>query len=170
MSKNVPVLTAPVPLTPAHDLSRFGSGKSALDGWLRDHALDSEGRSARTYVVCEPDAVVVGYYCISTGSVERGALPPKMKRAQGLPNQIPVAIIGRLARDERYRGTRLGQDLLQDALRRILAAAQIVGLRAVIVHAMDDAAAAFWKAHEFIECPIGSRTFFLPVETIADAL
>ena len=170
MSGEKPALTAPAPLAPGHDLSRFHSGKSELDDWLRDRALESEGRSARTYVVCAADAVVVGYYCISTGSVERGVLPPKVKRARGLPNQIPVAIIGRLARDERYRGKGLGQDLLQDALRRILTAAQIIGVRAVLVHALDEEAAAFWKAHEFIECPIGARTFYLPIETIADAL
>jgi GNAT superfamily N-acetyltransferase len=162
-------LTAPTPLTQDHDLSRFNSGKSALDDWLRFSALDSEGRSARTYVVCEGRSVA-GYYCISTGSVERRELPPKMKRARGLPNQIPVAIIGRLARDESFRGRGLGEDLLQDALRRILAASQIIGVRAVLVHALDDDAVRFWKDHEFIECPIDSRTFYLPIETIADAI
>jgi GNAT superfamily N-acetyltransferase len=162
-------LAAPEPLTPGHDLSRFNSGKSELDEWLRNSALDSEGRSARTYVVCEGHQVV-GYYCISTGSVERRELPPKMKRARGLPNHIPVAIIGRLARDARYRGKGLGRDLLQDALRRILAASRIIGVRAILVHAVDDEAARFWKEHEFIECPIDSRTFYLPVETIAGAI
>jgi GNAT superfamily N-acetyltransferase len=162
-------LTAPEPLTPGHDLSRFNSGKPELDEWLRNNALNSEGLSARSYVVCEGQSVV-GYYCISTGSVERRQLPPKMKRARGLPNQIPVVIIGRLARDESYRGKGLGRDLLQDALRRILAASQIIGVRAILVHAVDDEAASFWKEHEFIECPIDSRTFYLPIETIADAL
>jgi GNAT superfamily N-acetyltransferase len=160
---------APAPLTRAHDLSRFNSGKSELDEWLRNNALHSEGRSARTYVVCEGLAVV-GYYCIATGSVEPRQLPPKMKRARGLPNQIPVAIIGRLARDESYRGRGLGKDLLQDALQRILSASQIIGVRAILVHAVDDEAARFWKEHEFIECPIDSGTFYLPIETIADAI
>jgi hypothetical protein len=114
--------------------------------------------------------IVVGYYCISTGSVERRALPAKMKRARGLPTQIPVAIIGRLARDISYKGTGLGLDLLQDALTRILSASRILGIRAVLVHALDEHAAAFWKANDFIECPIESRTFYLPIETIADAI
>lgn len=169
MSARAPALTAPAPLTADHDLSGFNSGKPELDNWLRERGLESEGRSARTYVVCAGKAVV-GYYCISTGSVERGVLPPSMKRARGQPNQIPVAIIGRLARDARYRGSGLGQDLLQDALRRILTAAQIIGVRAVLVHALDESAARFWKAHEFIECPVGSRTFYLAIETVADAL
>jgi GNAT superfamily N-acetyltransferase len=162
-------LAAPVPLAQAHDLSRFQSGKPELDDWLRNNARESEGRTARTYVVCEGSRVV-GYYCISTGSVERRALPPKVKRARGLPNQIPVAIIGRLARDATYAGRGLGKDLLQDALRRILSATRIIGVRAVLVHALDEEAAKFWIDHEFIESPIGSRTFYLPVESIADAL
>jgi GNAT superfamily N-acetyltransferase len=163
------VLTAPTPMSSAHDVSRFSSGKPALDDWLRNNAAESEGRTARTNVVCEGNRVV-GYYCISTGSVERGALPSKMKRARGMPNQIPIAIIGRLARDETYAGRGLGKDLLQDALRRILAASRIIGVRAVLVHALDAAAAKFWTDHEFIECPVGSRTFFLPIETIAGAV
>lgn len=163
-------LSEPAPLTQAHDVSRFNSGKPALDDWLRNNALESEGRTARTYVVCEKKLIVVGYYCISTGSVERSELPPKMKRARGLPNQVPVAIIGRLARDEAYIGKGLGKDLLQDALRRILAASQIIGVRAVLVHALDDEAAKFWKDHEFIASPIDQRTFYLPIETIAAAI
>ena len=163
-------LSEPSPLTRAHDLSRFKSGKPALDDWLRNYAFESEGRTARTYVVCEQERIVVGYYCISTGSVERRDLPPKMKRARALPNQVPVAIIGRLARDETYIGKGLGKDLLQDAFRRILAASKIIGVRAVLVHALDDDAVRFWKDHEFIECPIGSRTFYLSIETIAGAI
>ena len=151
-------------------MSRFKSGKPELDDWLRNNAFESEGRTARTYVVCEQNRVVVGYYCISTGSVERRALPSRLKRARGTPNQIPVAVIGRLARDEAYAGRGLGKDLLQGALQRILSASQIIGVRAVLVHALDEGAAKFWTEHEFIESPIGSRTFYLPIETIADAV
>jgi len=83
-------ITSPTHLTAAHDLSRFDCGNDALNDWLKGHALNSEGQSARTYVVCENN-VVIGYYCISTGSIERRALPSKMKRQRGLPNQMPVA-------------------------------------------------------------------------------
>lgn len=162
-------VTAPARLNSTHDLSRFDCGNASLNDWLKSNALKSEGQSARTYVACENDTVI-GYYCIATGSVERRALPSKLKRQQGLPNQIPVAIIGRLARDLTYRGTGLGLDLLQDALRRIVSASEIIGVRCVLVHAIDDNAAKFWKDNEFIEYPDGSRTFFMPVETIIDAL
>lgn len=163
-------LIAPAPLTGAHDLSHFNCGKPPLDDWLKNYALTSEGRTARTYVVCETSIVVVGYYCISMGSVERQALPSKIKRQQGLPIQVPVAIIGRLARhnDDALKG--LGKDLLKDALLRVLSAAEIIGVRAVLVHSLDEDSSKFWLDNEFIECPVDSRTFYMAVETIADAL
>lgn len=163
-------ISAPEPLSAKHELNAFDSGKQPLDDWLKNFAVDSEGKTARTYVVCERNTLVVGYYCISTGSVERKSLPGKIKREQGLPHQVPVAIIGRLARDKSYKGTGLGLDLLRDALTRILSASRIVGVRAVLVHALDEQAAKFWRENEFIECPIGSKTFYLPIDTIADAL
>jgi hypothetical protein len=86
-----------------------------------------------------------------------------------LPNQVPVAIIGRLARQKGPEWRGLGSDLLKDALTRVIAAAEIIGVRAALVHALDEEAVAFWKAAEFIECPIGSKTFYLPIETIVEA-
>ncbi|MFG3591518.1 GNAT family N-acetyltransferase [Bradyrhizobium sp. RDI18] len=161
-------LIASTLLKPTHDFSRFHSGNEALDDWLKNRALDSEGKTARTYVMCE-DNVVIGYYCIASGSVERAAIPKPIKR-HGLPNQVPVAIIGRLARDLPYKGKGIGLDLLQHALHQIVHASETIGIRAILVHAIDDKAAAFWKGAEFIESPIGSRTFYLPIETIIDAL
>jgi hypothetical protein len=163
-------VTAPARLNATHDLSRFDCGNEALNTWLKSNALKSEGQSARTYVACVTNNIVVGYYCIATGSVERKALPSKLKREQGIPNQMPVAIIGRLARDLAYKGTGLGLDLLQDALRRIISASEIIGVRCVLVHAIDEHAAKFWKDNEFTEYPDGSRTFFMPVEQIIGAL
>jgi hypothetical protein len=150
-------------------VSQFDCGKQPLSDWLRNNALESEGRTARTYVVCRNN-VVVGYYCISMGSVERREMPPKIKRQRGIPNQVPVAIIGRLARakGDEYRG--LGRDLLADALFKVVQAYEIIGVRAALVHALDEQSAQFWKDSEFIECPIDSRTFYLPIETILDGL
>lgn len=161
-------LAPPTLLKPSHDFSRFDCGKEAQNDWLKKRAFESEGKTARTYVACEGDRVV-GYYCIASGVVERGDVPKPIKK-HGLPNQIPVAIIGRLARDLTYRGSGLGQDLLQHALHRIVHASETIGIRCVLVHAIDDKAAEFWKEAEFIECPIGSRTFYLPIETIIDGL
>jgi hypothetical protein len=159
----------PTRLNPAHDLSQFDCGKAQLNDWLRNSALTSEGQTARTYVVCKGN-VVVGYYCISMGSVERKALPSKLRRKQGLPNHIPVAIIGRLARDQDPQWKGLGKDLLQDALVRIVSVSENIGARCVLVHAIDDDAAKYWRDLEFQEYPDGSKTFFMAIETVIDAL
>jgi predicted GNAT family N-acyltransferase len=161
-------LSAPVRLDAGHDVSRFDCGNPELNDWLRTRARTSEGKHARTYVACDGNAV--GYYCIASGSVDRKALPSKMKREQGQPNRTPVAIIGRLARDLRYRGTGLGADLLGDALTRIISASEIIGVRSILVHAIDDKVVAFYKSFEFIEFPDGSRTLFLPIESAIDGI
>ena len=136
---------------------------------MKKHAVKSQGKTAQTYVVCE-DSAVIGYYCILAGSVEREKAPKSLKK-HGTPNPIPVAIIGRLARDLSRKGTGLGEDLLSDALHRIAQASHTIGIRAVLVHAIDDKAADFWKdTADFLESPIEARTFFMPIETIIEAI
>jgi predicted GNAT family N-acyltransferase len=149
-------------------MAGFDCGKPALNAWLRDHAAKSEGSTARTYVVCE-GRKVIGYYCISAGSIERAAMPAKVKK-HGLPNPIPVAIIGRLARDLSYKGAGLGADLLSDAVKRVAAASEILGVRAIIVHALDADSVPFYSRYGFMPCSIGDKTLFLPLETISAAI
>jgi hypothetical protein len=132
-------ITAPTPLTPDHDLGRFDCGNDVLNDWLKRHAVKNQGKTAQTYVVCEGNAVI-GYYCILAGPVEREKAPKSLKQ-HGTPNPIPVAIIGRLARDLSRKGNGLGEDLLSDALHRIAQASDTIGIRAVLVHAIDDRAA-----------------------------
>jgi len=145
--KGVARVRPPERLSSEHDLSAFQNGMhSSLDDWLRDRALASEGMSARTYVVCDvtkPDRVV-GYYAISTAMEQRTALP-SAKLRRGMPEQVPLLLIGRLAIDRAFRGIGLGPELLSDALRRCLAASDIVGARGVVAHAIDDIACQFWK-------------------------
>jgi GNAT superfamily N-acetyltransferase len=162
------MLSSPVPLTVDHDLSGFDCGEPILNDWLRQRALKNESRFSRTYVVSEANRVV-GYYCISAGSVERGAVPGKLRR--NAPDGIPVSVIGRLAVSRSHAGKGLGGDLLSDALRRIALASQSIGIGAVLVHAKDDAARSFYLRHaEFIEYPEDSRTLFLPIDTVVAAL
>jgi len=160
-------LSAPVPLTDAHDLSAFDCGEPALNDWLRHRALKNESRFSRTYVVCEGNRVVA-YFSISAGAVERAAAPGKVRR--NAPDTIPVSMIGRLAVSREHAGRGLGADMLSDALRRIAAASQSIGIGAVLVHAKDDAAKRFYlRCAEFIEYPDDSRTLFLPIETVVAA-
>ena len=163
----MPGISAPAPLSPDHDLASFDCGSPDLNDWLKHRALKNESRFSRTYVVCE-ESRVAGYFCISAGSVERSQAPGKVRR--NAPDIIPVSIIGRLAVDRNHAGKGLGADLLSDALRRIALASQNIGIGAVLVHAKDEAAKRFYlSCAEFIEYPAGSRTLFLPIETVIDA-
>ena len=119
MSADPAALRAPEPLTARHDVSRFTNGiHPSLDQWLRQKARASEDLSARTYVVCstnEPNRVV-GYFAISTAVVQRIALP-SAKLRRGMPEQVPLLLIGRLAVNTEWRGRGFGSALLVDALR-----------------------------------------------------
>src|SRR5712675_2051431 len=162
-----PLLSAPVPLTSEHDLSGFDCGEPALNDWLQHRALKNESRFSRTYVVCEGN-LVVAYFCISAGAVQRATAPGKVRR--NAPDTIPVSVIGRLAVSRDHAGMGLGADMLADALRRIAVASQSIGIGAVLVHAKDDQATAFYMAcAEFIEYPADSRALFLPIETVVAA-
>ncbi|TIQ31815.1 MAG: GNAT family N-acetyltransferase [Mesorhizobium sp.] len=158
----------PERLTVGHDVSEFRNGKHpSLDDWLRDRALAGEGLSARTYVVFEAVTKdrVVGYYAISTAMEERVALPSARLR-RGMPEQIPLLLIGRLAVDQAFQGMGLGGDLLSDALRRCRAVSDIAGVRAVVAHAIDDEAMGFYQRHGFIASPLGERVMLMPIETV----
>lgn len=168
LSAASPQLLAPEPLDPRHDVSRFSNGvHPSLDRWLRERARATEGLSARTYVVCpasEPERVV-GYFSIATALEERRVLP-SAKLRRGIPERVPLLLIGRLAVDAEWRGRGLGSALLADALRRCLAASDIVGARGVVAHAIDEAAAAFYERHGFVRSPLGERVMLMPIETV----
>jgi len=159
---------SPERLSAQHDLSAFQNGKhSSLDDRLRDRALASEGLSARTYVICDAEAParVVGCYAISAAMEQRIALPSAGLR-RGMPEQVPLLLIGRLAIDRAFRGIGLGTELLSDALRRCLAASEIAGARAVVAHAIDDDAVRFYHRHGFLLSPLGERVMMMPIEMV----
>src|SRR5258707_730462 len=158
-----PKLTPPAALTSAHNLTRFQCGKAPLDDWLRLHALNNEGRSSRTYVVCD-GLEVVGYYCLSTGAEKRESAPSKIRR--NIPDPVPMIVLGRLAVHIDHHGKGIGDGLLKDALMRAAQVSKIVGSRAVLVHAIDQDAVMFYVRYGFEEFPQGSRSLFLPTETI----
>src|SRR5687767_10363871 len=163
MSTTSAALRAPEALAPQHDVSRFSNGvHPSLDQWLRERARASEGLSARTYVVCtagEP-ASVVGYCSISAAVEQRNALP-SAKLRRGMPEQVPLLLIGRLAVEAAWRGRGVGSAIVRDALVRCHAASQVAGVRGVIAHAIDEAAVGFYERHGFIRCPLGERVMLI---------
>lgn len=168
LAEGAPQLGAPEAITANHDLSVFDCGNADLNRWLVNRALASEGKSARTVVVAVGNAVVA-YYCISAGAVERNAFA-SAKQRRNQPDPIPVLVLGRLAVDKGYAGRGFGKGLLKDAILRTLTASEIAGVRALVVHAIDDEAAKFYKKFGFVASPLNSRTYLLPIETAKAAL
>jgi GNAT superfamily N-acetyltransferase len=167
-----PAYTAPEPLTAEHRLEGFVCGKAFLDDWLIAHALKSEARSARSFVVTAKagsDAGrVIAYYALATGSVPRDEVPKKIRR--GLPNPTPVLLLGRLAVDKRHGARGIGPALLKDAMLRALEISRSAGVRALIVHAIDDDAVGFYLKYGFQPFPASTNTMFLPIETLIQSL
>ena len=160
-------LSPPLPLTARHDLSGFACGHPPLDEWLRKNAIRNEASGAsRTYVVCE-DVRVLAYYCLANGAVAINAAPGKIRR--NMPDPIPVMIIGRLAVDRSQHSRGLGRGLLKDAILRTLRAAEIAGIRAILVHAIDADAARFYRHNGFMESPADPLLLLLPLDTARKA-
>jgi GNAT superfamily N-acetyltransferase len=157
-------ISAPEHLTPAHDLTAFDSGIPALDGWLKRRALaNEEAGGSRTYVACAGGRVV-GYYALATGGVAHESATGRVRR--NMPDPIPVIVLARLAVDRAYQGRGLGAGLLRDAILRVLQAAEVGGIRAILVHAVSEEAKRFYERHGFVESPIDPMTLMI---TVADA-
>lgn len=156
--------STPERLTEQHDVTAFDSGIAALDDWLRRRALANErAGGSRTYVVCAGGRVI-GYYALATGGVAQAAATGRVRR--NMPDPVPVIILGRLAVDRAYHGQGLGPALLRDAILRIVQAAQLGGIRAILVHAVSEEARRFYERHGFTASPIDPMTLMI---TVADA-
>ena len=140
-------------LTQNHDLSLFESTNSTLNTWLKRYAWTNQrAETAKTYVAHRA-GVVVGYHALVAGSVLKDEAPQRI--AQGIANHpVGVILLARLAVDVKEQGKGLGKALLRDSLARIAQAADVVGVRGVLVHAIDDPARAFYLHHGFEESPL----------------
>ena len=159
---------APVPLGSGHRLDDFDCGKDQLNEWLRSHALDNEGKASRTYVVDKTTMQVLAYYTLALGSVIRAEVP-RNEPIMAMPNPVPVMVLGRLAVDRRHSRRGIGPHMLKEAIQRTLLVEREAGALALIVHAIDDAAVGFYAKYGFQVFPAGTRTMFLPIETIRAA-
>jgi GNAT superfamily N-acetyltransferase len=143
---------SPTPLAPDHDLSRFDSGVAALDDWLRSRARRNEKNMvSRTYVVAHAN-VVVGFYSLSAASIALTNVPRSLSRNK--PDPLPVVLMGRLAVHQSEHGQGVGRGLLKDALDRTLSAAEIIGVRGLLVHAISEQAKAFYERFGFVASPV----------------
>jgi predicted N-acetyltransferase YhbS len=155
-------LTAPNPLDETHRLDDFRCSAPELGKWLQERALQNQMSGAsRCFVVCDERQQVVGYYALAAGSVSHDDAPGRIRR--NMPDPIPVIVLGRLAVHVDWAGLGIGQGLLKDAVLRTLQACTQIGARALLCHAIDDAAKAFYAKHGFIKSPIHDMTLMLPL-------
>jgi predicted N-acetyltransferase YhbS len=158
-------LKAPVPLERGHVVDQFDCGSLPLNGYLTRFAWSNQQSGAtRTYVACRGKRVV-GYYSLAFGSVEHEAASPRVRKGLA-QHPIPIMLLARLAVDVREQGRGIGSALLKDALLRTLQAADIGGLRAVIVHAKDVQAKAFYEKFGFESSPIDELHLMLLLKDV----
>lgn len=153
-------LGVPVPLTAEHDTSAFTCRHESLSNWLSKRALaNSVSGASRTYVVCNEQRQVVGYYALAAGSMAAAGATSRMRR--NMPDPLPVIVLGRLAVHSDWGGRGIGSGLLKDAVLRSIQASALVGVRALLCHAIDDDAKNFYLKHGFVESPLDPLTLML---------
>lgn len=158
-------ITAPTLITEKHDVSLFSCEHESLSAWLKEKGLkNSLSGSSKTYVVCTEDGLsVIGYYALAAGAVNSAEAPSKIRRNS--PNPIPVIVLGRLAVHGQHEGQGIGKGLLKEAILRSKEAADLVGAKAILCHAIDEKAKAFYLKHGFLESPIQPLTVMLSLLT-----
>ncbi len=156
--------TAVAPLDAGHDRTAFDCGVPALNLYLRNYAMQNQKKGiVRNYVTAHANSkVVVAYYSLVYSAIDQKLLPSKLAKGLG-KYDIPVMLLARLAVDHREQGKALGKALLKDAILRTMQAAEIAGLKLLLVQAKDEAAADFYRKHGFDPVVDDPLKLFLPV-------
>jgi GNAT superfamily N-acetyltransferase len=161
-------LSPPEPLADHHRFDDFSSGEPALDDWLKRRARANQVSGAsRTYVVCE-GGQVAGYYALAAGSIILENAPGRFRR--NMPNPIPVAVLARLAVDRAWQGRAVGRALFRDGARRVAHAADSIGIRGIVVHAISEDARKFYVALGFDPSPHAAMTLMVTLSDVRASL
>jgi len=163
-----PPFGPPERLSSEHRISDFECGEPTLDDWLRRRALQNqESGASRTYVICAGRRIV-GYYALAVGAVAHAGVTGKIRR--NMPDPLPVMVLGRLAVHKDCQGKRIGAALLRDAILRTMQAAEIAGIRAILVHAISDGARIFYERCGFHSTPLDPMTLMITLDEARRAL
>lgn len=158
----------PEPLDDSHELDTFDSGNPQLNHWLKSKATKNESSGAsRTFVVTF-NQQVIGFYCLAAGAIDHQEAPGKVKR--NMPNPIPVIVIGRLAVDLNWQNQGIGSGLLKHAILKSIEVSQQLGVRAILVHALDQAAYEFYLKRGFIASPVSPYTLMITLKDAINAI
>ena len=156
-------LLRPEPLNDTHDLAAFDSGVLSLDDWLKRRARANQASGAsRTFILADAQRAV-GYYALASGAITVADSVGRFRR--NMPDPVPVAVLGRLAIDRSQQGRGFGRALFHDCALRVAQAADAIGIRGIIVHAISEQAKSFYQALGFDPSPSEPMTLMV---TLAD--
>jgi len=162
-------ISGPEPLTAIHILDGFSCGKPSLDRWLQTRALSNQEKGFTAVIVVHEANRVVGYYGLAPTAIVPSRLPRSIRTGRP-PDPVPCLLLGQLATDQSWIGKGIGTGLLKHALQRCVAAASLIGGRALIVNALDVEAAAFWGRRGFIPSKDDPLILFRSIADIAASL
>ncbi len=153
-----------------HDRAAFSCGNLALDRYIREQASQDVKRGLAAVFVIAPKAspaTIAAYYTLSSRELKTDTLPAGIAKKAGRYGCVGVTLLGRMAVNEKYKGTGLGTLTLISALEKSLIASREVASWAVFVEAIDDAAASFYRKYGFLELPEDECKLFLSMKTVA---
>jgi GNAT superfamily N-acetyltransferase len=157
----------PVPLEARHRTEGFQCGVRSLDEWVCQHALQSHrSGGSRVFVTTSTEMDVVGYYALAAGAVMPREAAARLVRGIAANQPVPVVLLGRLAVDVRHQGHQVGRSLLLDAMTRVVQAGKMIGIRALLVHAIDERARAWYMQFGFERSPAHPLQLILLIKDI----
>ena len=162
-------LSAPELLNASHDVTHFSCGKPSLDHWLKTRALANQQKGFTVVMVVHSAGRVVGYYGLAPTAIVPAALPRSIRTGQP-PNPVPCILLGQLATDQAWGGQGIGTGLFNHALARSVSGAALIGGRALVVNAVDDEAAVFWRRRGFLPSKDDALVLFRSIADIDASL
>ncbi|MDI7774147.1 GNAT family N-acetyltransferase [Asticcacaulis sp. EMRT-3] len=157
----------PRPISPDDALEDFDCGADDLNHWLKARAYGNELAGASRTFVIEQDGRVIGYYALTAGSILHADAAGNIRR--NMPDPVPAAILARLAIDKAFQNDGLGREMLQDAVRRTISAAETLGVRAMMVHALSERARGFYETCGFKRSPTHDMTLMATLSDLRKA-
>lgn len=154
-----------------HDRKSFHCGVAELDDWFQRRSSQDQRRNiANVFVACDETLGIVGFYSLSSFTLELEDVPPEIASKLPRYGKVPCALIGRLARDERVHGKGMGELLLADAIKRIIGASRTIAVFAIVVDAKDANTSKFYETFGFRSLPLHPHRLFLLMSTAIAAL